>query len=114
MFRISLISMPFGAVHIPSLGLTQLKAALARELGADACAEIHYLTHDFAEFFGLNLYRYLSDDSRTTATGLTDWLFRDLAFPGAEDTSDRYIMRYMPALGCRCEDGQRGKFDGCA
>src|SRR5262245_22283047 len=114
MFHVSLITMPFGAVHTPSLGLTQLKAVVARKFAENARSEIHYLTHDFAEFFGLNLYRYLSDDSRTTVTGLTDWLFRDLAFPGTEGISQQYIARYMPALACRCEDGLRGKLDGCA
>ncbi|MBZ9770995.1 RiPP maturation radical SAM C-methyltransferase [Mesorhizobium sp. CO1-1-8] len=114
MFPVSLICMPFGAVHTPSLGLTQLKAVLEREFTGEVQARIHYLTHDFAEFFGLNLYRYLSDDSRTTVTGLTDWMFRDLAFPGSEDTTQQYIARYMPALACRCEDGLRGKLDGCA
>ena|ERR1700689_5442459 len=43
MFRVLRISIPFGAIHIPSLGLTQLKTVLAREFGTDARAEIHYL-----------------------------------------------------------------------
>ncbi|WP_229477179.1 RiPP maturation radical SAM C-methyltransferase [Massilia rubra] len=114
MFPIALICMPFGAVHTPSLGLTQLKAVLDRDFSTEVQTRIHYLNHDFAEFFGLNLYRYLSDDSRTTVTGLTDWMFRDLAFPDSPDTSEHYIARYMPALACRCADGLRNKLDGCA
>lgn len=113
-FRVALINMPFGAVHAPSLGLTQLKAVLHQDLDSAACAEILYLNHDFAQFFGLNLYRYLSDDSRTTVTGFTDWIFRQLAFPEAKDTSSEYIARYKPSLSCRCEDGRRRVFDGCS
>ncbi|HLG54334.1 MAG TPA: RiPP maturation radical SAM C-methyltransferase [Vicinamibacterales bacterium] len=113
-FRVALINMPFGAVHTPSLGLTQLKAVLARELDAAVRAEILYLNHDFAQFFGVNLYRYLSDDSRTTVTGFTDWLFRPIAFPEAVDTTSQYLARYSYSLACRCEDGRRREIDGCA
>jgi ribosomal peptide maturation radical SAM protein 1 len=103
-FRIALINMPFGAVHTPSLGLTQLRAALARQHNEAACADVFYLNHDFAQFFGLDLYRYLSDDSRTTVTGFTDWLFRQLAFPESKDTSVQYITRYKYTLS-RVLDG---------
>ena len=114
MFRVALLSMPFAAVHIPSLALTQLKAVVARELDHTARADIFYLNHDFAQFFGLDLYRYLSDDSRTTVTGLTDWIFRQSAFPDADDNASEYITRYRPSLACRCEDGSRRELDGCA
>ena len=113
-FKVALINMPFGAVHTPSLGLTQLRAALAREFDEVARADILYLNHDFAQFFGLNLYRYLSDDSRTTVTGFTDWLFRQWAFPESKDTCSQYVARYKHSLACRCEDGRRRELDGCA
>lgn len=114
MYKVALINMPFSAVHIPSLGLTQLRAVLAREIGEVARADILYLNHDFAQFFGLDLYRYLSDDSRTTVTGFTDWVFRQLAFPESTDTSSQYIARYSHTLGCRCGDGHRRELDGCS
>ena len=114
MFEVALINMPFGAVHTPSLGLTQLRAAIARELGDIARADIFYLNHDFSQFFGLGLYRYLADDSRTTVTGFTDWLFRQEAFPDSTDTLSRYVARYQPAMMCRCDGGARRELEACS
>lgn len=114
MFRVALINMPFGAVHTPSLGLTQLRAVLARELGDAARADIFYLNHDFSQFFGLGLYRYLADDSRTTVTGFTEWLFRQQAFPESTDTLSQYIARYQPAMMCRCDGGSRRALEACS
>ena len=92
--NIALINMPFGALAMPSLGLTQLKAALDREFGADIDVTIHYLNIEFAAYFGnLDHYRHACSD-RGFLTGIGDWFFRQLAFPDAEDTTEAYLNRF--------------------
>lgn len=94
MYRIALINMPFGGLHIPSLGLTQLKAALEKKFGEQVEVDIMYISHDFGQYFGIDVYQYLSDDGISTVTGLTDWLFREVAFPDLEDNAEAYLGRY--------------------
>ncbi len=53
-----LINMPFGQVRWPNLGLSLLKAQLARR---SAACEIAYLNFDFAEMVGLDLYTWVAD-----------------------------------------------------
>ncbi|WP_043539518.1 RiPP maturation radical SAM C-methyltransferase, partial [Salinarimonas rosea] len=98
MIEIKLVDMPFAGMHMPSLGLTQLRSVLLREHGARVRVTIHYLNQDFARYFGRDLYRFLSDDGITTVTGLTDWLFRHVAFPDAPDNTDEFLRRYRRSL----------------
>jgi hypothetical protein len=53
MYKISLINMPFVALHIPSIALTQLKSVVTKEFGDEVSVDIHYLNHDYAKFLGL-------------------------------------------------------------
>ena len=64
-----LFSMPFGLAHMPSLGLSLLKAELA---GVGVKAEVHYLFLEFAEELGYQLYQKISQGS---ASSLGDWIF---------------------------------------
>jgi ribosomal peptide maturation radical SAM protein 1 len=98
MYQIKLINMPFGGIQIPSLGLTQLKARLKRSFPDEVAVEICYLNHHFAHRLGLKLYRFMSDEGITTVTGLTDWLFRQVAFPKLADNVDEYLRRYRHSL----------------
>lgn len=98
MFRIALINMPFGGLHIPSLALTQLKAVIDRQFSGRVSVDVLYLNHDFKQTFGLDLYRYLSDNGVTTVTGLTDWIFRKAAFPNLPDNAEEYLSRYQASF----------------
>jgi ribosomal peptide maturation radical SAM protein 1 len=98
MYKVALINMPFGALHLPSIALTQLQVVLADNLPGEAQADIHYLNHDFVEYFGLERYKRISDSVMVTATGLGDWLFRELAFPGQQDNTQDYQARYARQL----------------
>ncbi len=93
MLKISLIQPPFAKVELPSLALTQLKAAAEERLGDRVRIQILYLNHDFARFLGLDLYHLFGV---SCTTGLGDWFFRRLAFPEAEDNSRRYLRRFLP------------------
>lgn len=99
MYKIALINMPFGALHLPSIALTQLKVVLEDGLPGEAAADIHYLNHEFAGLFGLEHYRWVSDSVNVTATGFGDWLFRQLAFPELADNTQEYLARHAMQLG---------------
>ncbi len=99
MYKIALINMPFGALPLPSIALTQLQVVLAQRLHGEVAVDIHYLNHDFAGLFGLENYNWVSDSVKVTATGLGDWLFRQLAFPELEDNAPEYLMRHGRQLG---------------
>lgn len=98
MYKIALINMPFGGLHIPSLALTQLKAVLIRDFDTRLKVDILYINHDFSGFFGLDLYRFLSDNGVTTVTGFTDWIFREVAFPELRDNAAEFLGRYRYSL----------------
>ena len=92
--RVVLINMPFGAVEMPSIALTQIKGVLERQFGADVVVEILYLNLDFVTFMdGLSSYR-LMVSSQGRMTGLADWFFRGLAFPEAKDNTPDYLARF--------------------
>jgi ribosomal peptide maturation radical SAM protein 1 len=95
MIRVKLVNMPFSDVEIPSLALTQLQAAMARRCGGRAQVEICYASHDVCRYLGLELYRRICAEA--SFSGLGDWLFRDLAFPGLPDNAAEYRARYYPS-----------------
>src|SRR5437868_9615184 len=95
--KIHLINMPFSAVELPSIALTQLKSVLTQRFGERASVEIHYLNHDVASYLGFDLYRFLSTGGEATNTGVGDWFFRQSAFPDLADNTDTYYRRYFPS-----------------
>ncbi len=69
---ILLVSMPFGPVHLPSLGLSLLAAGLeARGVGAD----IRYFNLDYAKAIGPALYQGLSAENPYPADLVGEWIF---------------------------------------
>jgi ribosomal peptide maturation radical SAM protein 1 len=99
--RIALINMPFSAIELPSIALTQLKTVVDRRFGPTVDVEIHYPSHDVCRYLGLDLYRMICDEA--SHSGLGDWLFRDLAFPGLPDGVEAYRRRFFPAHDRRQE-----------
>lgn len=93
-YRIVLVNMPCAPVAAPSLGLTQLKAALERRFGARIAVEVRYLNLDFTGFLGGAERYQLLISPLGRLTGLADWLFRREAFPEAADNTERYLARY--------------------
>jgi magnesium-protoporphyrin IX monomethyl ester (oxidative) cyclase len=55
-----------------------------------------YLSHDFAIYFGIEFYDYLTNSMESFNTGLGDWIFKQVAFPDLPDNSDKYFTRYFP------------------
>jgi ribosomal peptide maturation radical SAM protein 1 len=96
MYKICLINMPFANLGLPSIALTQLQSVLESELSGQILVEVLYLSHDFAKFFGIEFYDYLTNSMESFNTGLGDWMFRQVAFPGLADNTENFFKRYFP------------------
>ena len=103
-----LITMPFGPLIVPSIGLSLLKAALVNQ---GFSAQIRYFTFRFAERIGIQNYAYIADD--TTPTDLIgEWIFSG-ALHGdqmgqADGKTDPYIdevLRKKSSLRALNSDG---------
>jgi ribosomal peptide maturation radical SAM protein 1 len=103
MFRISLVNMPFSAIEIPSIALTQLQTAVRQRFAAEATVEICYASHDACGWLGAAGYRQVCNES--SHSGLGDWFFRQLAFAGPAEDVPGYQRRYFPV-----EDERRAVF----
>jgi ribosomal peptide maturation radical SAM protein 1 len=97
--KVQLINMPFSALYIPSLALTQLKSTLAKSLGDRVSVEIHYLNHQFGVYLGTEIYEFIAENLSAHVTGFGDWFFRQAAFPALPDNSAEYFSRYAPQFG---------------
>ena len=92
--KISLINMPFAPVGGPSIGLTQIESVLKSQFDSRVDLQTYYLNLDFAaKMKGSGFYSHCVS-SYGRMSGLSDWLFRSVAFPQAEDTIDEYLARF--------------------
>jgi ribosomal peptide maturation radical SAM protein 1 len=96
MYRVSLITMPFAALKMPSLALTQLKAAVHQACGDRVAVEVHYLNQEFARRTDLHFYRHVSNSMDALYSGLGEWIFRQSAFPQLADNQEVFFRRYLP------------------
>ena len=85
--------MPFGPVFSPSIGLSLLKAGLAREgIGAS----LHYFTIRFAEAVGQAFYRGVADRGRPALEDLPgEWLFNRALFETTAADDERYVEELL-------------------
>jgi magnesium-protoporphyrin IX monomethyl ester (oxidative) cyclase len=97
MNEIVLIEMPFSDIRMPSLGLTRLKHVIEKE-NPTLQVQLLYLSHTFADYFGINLYQQVALNTRHLMAGLGDWIFREVAFPEAPDNTVEYLERYYPSI----------------
>ncbi len=87
MMKILLVSMPFGALDRPALGISLLKANLQQH-GYD-CA-IQYFTFTFAEHIGFETYQWITNDLPYTAFA-GDWLFTSALYGTRPIAERQYI-----------------------
>lgn len=84
--RVLLISMPYGPLFKPSIGLSLLQASLKP---LSISSEILYLTLPFAELTGQNLYKTIAGGYPGPTALLGEWVFAEALFgrdiPDAED-----------------------------
>ena len=85
--------MPFGPAFSPSIGLSLLKAALAREgIGAS----LHYFTIRFAEAVGQAFYGGIGDGERPALEDLPgEWLFSGALFDSSPADEKRYVEELL-------------------
>lgn len=96
MYKIALINMPFANLSLPSIALTQLKAIVDERFKDRVSVDIHYLSHDFAKYLGVELYDVITGSANAQNAGLGDWFFRQTAFPEQPNNAGVYLSRYFP------------------
>src|SRR5690349_16030937 len=96
MYKISLINMPIANTCLPSIALTQLKAVIEAEFPKQVQVDLLYLSHDFANYLGIELYALLTNSMEAFNTGRGDWVFKQVVFPDLPDNSDKYFTRHFP------------------
>jgi magnesium-protoporphyrin IX monomethyl ester (oxidative) cyclase len=94
MYRIALVNMPFAAINMPSLALTQLKTVVEARFPGQVSVEVIYLNQEFVHYLGLEPYESVTTMMEHHDSGLGDWFFRQAAFPDALDNSEQYLRRY--------------------
>ena len=83
--EVALISMPFAAASMPSIGISLLQAELRREgIGCD----LYYPNLRYAAQIGLPLYSWLANASEVTLTG--EWIFSHALFEGEGPADEAY------------------------
>ena len=103
MYKITLISMPFASLNLPSLALFQLKSVAEREFGDQVRVRVLHLGHDFAHFLGMEMYQIMTNSLAANNSGLGDWFFRQAAFPEIADNAEEYYRRYFPKRDAELE-----------
>jgi ribosomal peptide maturation radical SAM protein 1 len=83
-----LINMPWGAIERPALGLSLLKAALARK--GIGC-QVEYLNMTFGDFLGLERYQWVNHQLPYTAFA-GDWLFTESLYGADGERDAAYIQ----------------------
>jgi ribosomal peptide maturation radical SAM protein 1 len=104
MYKISLINMPFAALQLPSIALTQLKSLIGEKFGDEVSIDVCYVNQDFAKLLSIQFYNLVSLYIDFHVTGIGDWLFRQSAFPNVADNSEAYFKRYYPRPDKQTQD----------
>ncbi|MDQ3650658.1 MAG: RiPP maturation radical SAM C-methyltransferase [Acidobacteriota bacterium] len=91
MKKVLLLSMPFGAMERPSLGLSLLKAQLTE---AGFACDVRYLMFAFAEYIGHDEYQWMSYQLPYTAFA-GDWSFTSALYGKRPDIDHDYIQKLL-------------------
>jgi len=91
MKKVLLLSMPFGALERPSLGLSLLKPRLEKE---GFKTDVRYLTFAFAEFIGQEDYQWMCYQLPYTAFA-GDWSFTWALYGDRPDIDREYIQKVL-------------------
>jgi ribosomal peptide maturation radical SAM protein 1 len=89
--RVLLLSMPFGALDRPALGLSLLKPALG---GRGIDSDVRYVNFDFADLVGGDTYRWLGSDLPYTAFA-GDWTFTNDLYGHDRARDDGYVNEIL-------------------
>lgn len=87
-----LVSMPFGPLLQPSIGLGLLKASLQ---SLDMSCSVRYYTLKFAQMIGSTLYEELADGKPITVDLVGEWLFSGALFEQSPAQVEAYIHQIL-------------------
>lgn len=90
-----LISMPFGPLRTPSIGLGLLSAQLSRLNIANATK---YFNLGFADLVGDGMYLYYCDGYPATHALLAEWLFNDALNEAECNDGSDYLQEVLEPL----------------
>jgi ribosomal peptide maturation radical SAM protein 1 len=93
MTRVLLISMPFGPITRPAIGISLLKPMVER---SGIPCDIRYLNLFFAEIVGQEVYLTLSESCPTSAL-IGDWMFSEDLFGPNEERDHKYLQSFLPS-----------------
>ena len=89
MADVVLVSMPFGPLFWPSLGLSLLQPQLASR---GVSTEIEYFTIPFAEVIGERLYSTIAMSYQLSMREQAgEWIFSHALAPQSDEQADRYV-----------------------
>ena len=91
MSKVLLVSMPFGAMERPALGLSLLKARLE---AAHVDGDVRYLTFAFAEYIGHDTYQWMTYHLPYTAFA-GDWTFTAALYGEHPDLDRAYQQNIL-------------------
>lgn len=86
-----LVTMPFGPLIVPSIGLSLLKAALASQ---GVSTQIRYFTFRFAELIGISSYAHIADDTATTDL-VGEWIFSGALHEDQAGQAESHTAAYI-------------------
>ena len=84
--EVVLVAMPYASLECPSAALGVLKASLSR---ASISCEVVYANLLFADYIGVNSYRFLNIGHRYDMIG--EWTFAGAAFPDFEPDAGHFL-----------------------
>ncbi|GHO88866.1 RiPP maturation radical SAM C-methyltransferase [Dictyobacter formicarum] len=87
-----LVSMPFGPLRQPSMGLSLLKATLNPD---HIATKILYFTLPFAKLIGPALYEYIAAGHPNTTDLVGEWIFSATLFDSSDCHSQAYIEQIL-------------------
>ena len=85
---LALVSMPFGPLFLPSIGLGLLKAGIETR---GIRVKDFYFTFSMAERIGTHLYLEISNGTHSTCDLLGEWIFSSSLFGPDADRENEYI-----------------------
>lgn len=85
---VTLVSMPFGILGYPSIGLGLLKGAL---VPLNISVNVLYFTLPFAEVIGTKVYQSIANSDIGTQNLLGEWIFSEALFGAAALDKEGYI-----------------------
>jgi ribosomal peptide maturation radical SAM protein 1 len=103
---VALVTMPFGPLLLPSIGLSLLREMLARQ---GIATRIRYLTLAYSKLVGPNVYSQIANGKPTTCHLTGEWIFSSALFDQSQEQEQAYVEDILRAgvSPCNPEDDDR-------